>query len=147
MSASPLLRIGELARRTGLSTAVLRAWERSYGLLVPQRSAAGYRLHSADDEQRVAAMKRHVDRGVPASEAARRVREAPPAAGTAELAPAARELAAALEDFDEARAQGALDALLGGRERARPELPQPGKLARFRPSTVGWSVSGSCPGC
>ena len=29
------LRIGELARRTGVGTELLRAWERRYGLLAP----------------------------------------------------------------------------------------------------------------
>ena len=32
------LRIGELARRTGVNPAVLRAWERRYGLLEPERT-------------------------------------------------------------------------------------------------------------
>ena len=41
------LRIGELARRSGVSTDLLRAWERRYGLLEPTRTAAGYRLYSA----------------------------------------------------------------------------------------------------
>ena len=34
------LRIGELARRTGASPELLRAWERRYGLLRPTRSQA-----------------------------------------------------------------------------------------------------------
>ena len=41
-----VLRIGELSRRLGVSAHVLRAWERRYGLLHPQRSASGYRLYS-----------------------------------------------------------------------------------------------------
>jgi MerR family transcriptional regulator, light-induced transcriptional regulator len=47
----PLWRIGELARRIGVSPEVLRAWERRYGLFRPERSAAGYRLYSAADER------------------------------------------------------------------------------------------------
>jgi transposase-like protein len=38
------LRIGELARRTGVSPELLRAWERRYGLLRPARSQGGFRL-------------------------------------------------------------------------------------------------------
>jgi MerR family transcriptional regulator, light-induced transcriptional regulator len=45
-------RIGELARRVGVSTQLLRAWERRYGLFEPQRSPSGYRLYSATDERR-----------------------------------------------------------------------------------------------
>ena len=43
----PLLRIGELSRRLGVSGHVLRAWESRYGLLQPVRSAGGFRLYSA----------------------------------------------------------------------------------------------------
>lgn len=47
------LRIGELSGRLGLSTATLRYYE-SLGLLgEPERSPSGYRLYSADDEQRM----------------------------------------------------------------------------------------------
>ena len=37
-SDRPLLRIGELGRRLGVSDHVLRAWESRYGLLQPERS-------------------------------------------------------------------------------------------------------------
>jgi len=40
----PVLRIGELSRRLGVSDHVLRAWESRYGLLQPVRSAGGFRL-------------------------------------------------------------------------------------------------------
>jgi hypothetical protein len=40
------LRIGELARRTGVSVDLLRAWEQRYGLLRPARSPGGFRLYS-----------------------------------------------------------------------------------------------------
>src|SRR5688572_20105115 len=65
------LRIGELARRTGVSADLLRAWERRYGLLRPERSSGGYRLYSAEDEQRVRAMTSALGRGISAGEAAK----------------------------------------------------------------------------
>ena len=37
---SGYLRIGEVARRAGVNAATLRAWERRYGLLEPERSGA-----------------------------------------------------------------------------------------------------------
>ena len=46
----PVLRIGELSRRLGVSDHVLRAWESRYGLLQPVRSAGGFRLYSEADE-------------------------------------------------------------------------------------------------
>jgi len=42
----PLLRIGELSRRLGVSDHVLRAGENRYGLLQPVRSPGGFRLYS-----------------------------------------------------------------------------------------------------
>jgi DNA-binding transcriptional MerR regulator len=66
-----LVRIGELARRTGVSADVLRAWERRYGVLDPQRSPGGFRLYGPADEERVRAMRRHLDRGLAAAEAAK----------------------------------------------------------------------------
>ena len=50
---SPLLRIGELSRRLGVSDHVLRAWESRYGLLQPVRSAGGIRLYREADALRV----------------------------------------------------------------------------------------------
>jgi DNA-binding transcriptional MerR regulator len=108
------LRIGELATKAGVTPDVLRAWERRYGLLRPERSPGGYRLYSAVDEERVRAMLRFVESGIPAGEAARLVLEAgdlvEPAA-PAELPDMAAELRRALERFDDAATQSALDAL------------------------------------
>src|SRR5712671_372503 len=44
----PLLRISEVARRVGISSSALRAWE-SLGLVVPQRTPSKYRLYTMED--------------------------------------------------------------------------------------------------
>src|SRR5213594_5268936 len=44
----PLLRISEVARRVGISSSALRAWE-SLGLVVPQRTPSKYRLFTESD--------------------------------------------------------------------------------------------------
>ena len=100
------LRIGELARRSGVSADLLRAWERRYGLLTPTRTAGGYRLYSADDEARVRSMRAHLAQGLSAAEAARLARDAP-AAARQNGAPAehAAALWSALDGFDDAGAQ------------------------------------------
>ena len=108
-----VLRIGELSKRAGVSPELLRAWERRYGLLRPARSAGGLRLYSPADVERVALMQQHLAEGMAAAEAASlAVRDAveEEAARTA-LRPAAirDELAAALDAFDEPRAQAILD--------------------------------------
>jgi MerR family transcriptional regulator, light-induced transcriptional regulator len=117
-----MVRIGELSRRLGLSEHVLRAWERRYGLLRPTRSAGGYRLYSDADELRIRRMQAHLARGLSAAEAATAVlneEQASEAAAQTEdvadrhgLADAARALSLSLDEYDERRAQSALDRLL-----------------------------------
>jgi DNA-binding transcriptional MerR regulator len=117
----PLLRIGELSRRVGVSGHVLRAWEARYGLLQPVRSEGGFRLYSEADEARIRRMQAHLAGGLSAAEAARAALsdEAaatwPDRAGssaepiTLELAAALRE---ALDSYDEPGAQAVIDRLL-----------------------------------
>ena len=70
-SATPaLLRIGELSRRTGVNVDTLRAWERRYGILEPARSDGGFRLYSANDEERARAMRGLISEGLSAAQAA-----------------------------------------------------------------------------
>src|SRR6187200_584127 len=65
------LRIGELARRTGVSPELLRAWEQRYGLLQPTRSPGGFRLYSEADEARIRRVTRLIADGLSAAQAAR----------------------------------------------------------------------------
>ena len=78
MSEVSQLRIGELARRTGVATDLLRAWERRYGLLAPTRTESGYRLYSSADVRRVGRMRELLATGVSAAEAAREALAEPP---------------------------------------------------------------------
>jgi DNA-binding transcriptional MerR regulator/quercetin dioxygenase-like cupin family protein len=47
-SAQPYLKIGDVARRVGVSPSVIRTWE-NLGLTRPQRTESKYRLYSAED--------------------------------------------------------------------------------------------------
>jgi MerR family transcriptional regulator, light-induced transcriptional regulator len=115
------LRIGELGRRLGVSDHVLRAWERRYGVLRPVRSAGGYRLYSAADENRVRRMQAHLARGLSAAEAAGAALSEEPVPGPGGqaagadnrdgLAHAASALTRCLDQSDEPGAQAALDRL------------------------------------
>ncbi|MEP6528203.1 MAG: MerR family transcriptional regulator [Nocardioidaceae bacterium] len=117
-----VLRIGELSRRVGVSEHVLRAWERRYGLLKPERSAGGYRLYSEDDQSRVLRMQAHLADGLAAAQAARAaIAEEQPgsiaidvgdAAPRADLVDSADALRQALDELDQPAAQGVLDRLL-----------------------------------
>jgi DNA-binding transcriptional MerR regulator len=57
------LRIGEVARRAGVTTATLRAWEARHGLVPSARTAGGQRLYQEADVGRVRAVRRLVDQG------------------------------------------------------------------------------------
>jgi DNA-binding transcriptional MerR regulator len=107
------LRIGEFARRVGVSPELLRAWERRYGLLQPIRSEGGFRLYTDEDAGRVSRMKRALDEGLSAAEAARRsLAQARPTEGL--LDDARERLLAAAHAYDEATAHSILDDALAG---------------------------------
>ncbi|HTZ05095.1 MAG TPA: B12-binding domain-containing protein [Gaiellaceae bacterium] len=111
------LRIGEFARRVGVSPELLRAWERRYGLLEPVRSEGGFRLYTSEDAGRVARMKDALDEGLSAAEAARRaLAPARPSGGL--LDDARDRLLAAVRDYDEAAVHSVLDEALAGLELA-----------------------------
>jgi MerR family transcriptional regulator, light-induced transcriptional regulator len=112
MEADGLLRIGELSKRSGVSPELLRAWERRYHLFRPTRSAGGLRLYSPADLERVREMQRHLATGVAAAEAAALALRTETAEGSSAPAALRVELAAALDGFDEPRAQAILDRLL-----------------------------------
>ncbi len=133
-----VLRIGELARRTGVSRELLRAWERRYGLLQPERSAGGYRLYSSEDERRVRAMTDALARGLSAGEAAGIALAAEP-----EL-PTSSSLLDALLAFDDVGAHAALDTLIASltretvlRDSVLPVLRELGERWRRGEVTIG----------
>ncbi len=112
------LRIGELSRRVGVSSELLRAWERRYGLLSPTRTPGGFRLYRDEDERRIERMLGHLEAGASAAEAARLalaeelpVTEAGTRPGALPV-PLADVLRPALDRYDEGAAQVAFDRLL-----------------------------------
>ncbi len=106
-------RIGEFARRVGVTPELLRAWEQRYGLLQPVRSSGGFRLYTDEDADRVTRMRRALADGLSAAEAARVALEdelpvgGVPAGGMMDDARA--RLLAAVETYDEAALQTVLD--------------------------------------
>jgi DNA-binding transcriptional MerR regulator len=107
------LRIGEFARRAGVTPELLRAWERRYGLLQPIRSQGGFRLYTAEDAERVARMRRGLADGLSAAEAARRaLAQTRPTEGV--LEDARHRLLTAVRTYDEAALHAALDEALAG---------------------------------
>jgi MerR family transcriptional regulator, light-induced transcriptional regulator len=74
--------IKQAARLTGVPEASLRAWERRYAVVVPQRNASGYRVYDEAALAIVSTMRRLVDDGWSPAEAAAAVRN-----GTAPATP------------------------------------------------------------
>ncbi|HTX31436.1 MAG TPA: MerR family transcriptional regulator [Solirubrobacteraceae bacterium] len=114
------MRIGELSRRVGVSTDTLRVWERRYGVLKPRRSSGNARLYSAVDEARVRLMQRYIAQRVPPAQAAQLslgarftlkpgTREVPE---RDDVIRARAQLRGALDEFDEASADQALEQMV-----------------------------------
>jgi DNA-binding transcriptional MerR regulator len=85
----PRYKIGTVAKLTGLSPFLLRAWEKRYDLLEPQRTETGRRGYTRSDVETLRAVKRLLERGYSIGEVARWSREQIRAAvddGTAGLA-------------------------------------------------------------
>jgi len=60
--------IGEFAQLCGINATTLRAWQRRYGLLKPQRTDGGHRLYNDDDIQQALKILDWVKKGVPVSQ-------------------------------------------------------------------------------
>ena len=129
--------IKQAAIRTGVSVEVLRAWERRYGIVRPERTPSGYRLYDDPTIDRLRAMRRLIDSGWSASQAAHEIEAngvptspAPTVRpqtvddGMTDLAAVFVEAAAALDD---ARVEAVLDDLFaaGSFERVIDERVMP----------------------
>lgn len=62
------LPIREVTRLTGVHPVTLRAWERRYGLVVPQRTGKGHRLYSEEQVERIRRILVWLERGVAISQ-------------------------------------------------------------------------------
>jgi DNA-binding transcriptional MerR regulator len=58
------LSIRELSEISGVNSVTLRAWERRYGLLKPQRTPKGHRYYQQEDVEKIRHILRWLDRGV-----------------------------------------------------------------------------------
>jgi MerR family transcriptional regulator, light-induced transcriptional regulator len=74
--------VKQVSQLTGISTDLLRAWERRYSVVAPRRTASRYRLYGDDDVARLRRMAELVAQGAPASLAAEQaLAESPPTDG------------------------------------------------------------------
>jgi DNA-binding transcriptional MerR regulator/methylmalonyl-CoA mutase cobalamin-binding subunit len=104
-------RIKRVAHLTGINPATLRAWERRYGLVAPDRTGSGYRLYTDEDVAMLSRIKVLVDEGLTIGEAISRVRRGTEPLPADAAGPSVRDvrfrMLEALVSFDR---RGALDA-------------------------------------
>lgn len=67
---APQFPIRVVVRRTGINASLLRAWERRYGAVDPERSEGGQRLYSESDIQKLTLLREAVDLGFPIGQVA-----------------------------------------------------------------------------
>ena len=60
---SQTFRIGAVSRLTGITTGLIRMWERRYAVVTPVRTDTGNRLYTQEDIARLALIKQLVDSG------------------------------------------------------------------------------------
>jgi DNA-binding transcriptional MerR regulator/methylmalonyl-CoA mutase cobalamin-binding subunit len=114
--------IKEAATRTGLTVAVLRAWERRYGVVAPTRTAGGYRVYDEAALGRLRSMRRLIDDGWSPSAAAAAINAGtdPPAGiatnsmAGATSSPFVEQLVDAAAAIDSPRIEAVLDEMFAG---------------------------------
>ena len=111
--------VKQVAELTGVAPATLRAWERRYAVVDPQRSDSRYRLYDDADVRRLSRMAQLVRAGSPASLAATQVRdeasdrEVPVEVSSAD-GPPVTDLILAAQRYDQTLLTGVLDRALAG---------------------------------
>lgn len=68
-----LFPIGTVSELTGVNSVTLRAWERRYGLINPERTPSGHRLYSESDIRLIEQVLEQLASGMPISSVARQV--------------------------------------------------------------------------
>jgi DNA-binding transcriptional MerR regulator len=111
--------IKQASLRSGVPVQLLRAWERRYGVVQPDRSVSGYRLYDDAAIARLRAMRALIADGWSAAQAARAVVEAParPTAfrddPTTATSSTGSQLVDAAARYDHAGVERALDEMFG----------------------------------
>lgn len=101
--------IREVSRLTGINPVTLRAWERRYGFIEPQRTNSGHRLYSLTDIETVRRVQGWIERGVSVSKVGELLARGTPAISQHEGVQSTEyrewqlQISAALSAFNEAQ--------------------------------------------
>lgn len=129
-SSSERFPIRTVAILTGVKAITLRAWERRYGIVHPQRTLKGHRLYSHADIEKIRRILTLLDRGMQISRVSEALQQPPEAREPRRENPWAAHLermAAAVARFDEEELDAIYDEVLGvySIERVTTELLLP----------------------
>nr|MBA3534101.1 B12-binding domain-containing protein [Ardenticatenales bacterium] len=75
-STAPLFNTKAVVHETGVSAATLRAWERRYGVPLPDRTGSNYRLYSERDIALIRWLRERVEAGISISQSVKLYRRA-----------------------------------------------------------------------
>ncbi|MCH1917905.1 MerR family transcriptional regulator [Shewanella sp. A3A] len=78
------LPIGEVARLTGVNPVTLRAWQRRFGLVTPQRTPKGHRLYSVEQVEEIKEILHWLEQGVAISRVKPLLKQTTPVVATVE---------------------------------------------------------------
>ena len=76
-----------VASLTGINPVTLRAWERRYGLVKPQRTPKGHRLYSEQDIELIKRILKMLDQNIPISQVKHLLSNKPQPANVATIIP------------------------------------------------------------
>jgi len=107
-SGRGLYKMNTVSERTGFSPALLRAWERRHGLLVPERTVGGHRLYTDDDLRVLARVKDLLSAGRAIGEIASMGRDSLLRETVDRTHPDPSELTSELEGWSQALVQSAV---------------------------------------
>ncbi|MCO6414432.1 MAG: MerR family transcriptional regulator [Thiogranum sp.] len=106
--AASLLPIRTVSTLTGVNAVTLRAWERRYGLITPQRTPKGHRLYTPQDVERINRIVELLNQGISVSHVKPLIEQAPgdesgsPATGSTDIWLTYQDkMIDAIERFDE----------------------------------------------
>ena len=112
--AAGLLPIRTVSMLTGVNAVTLRAWERRYNLVTPQRTPKGHRLYTRQDVERIKQIVDLLSQGISVSHAGPLLEQTPGATATTPAAESndiwknyQESMLSAIERFDEPALDGA----------------------------------------
>ena len=109
VSEQKLYAIREVSAMTGVNPVTLRAWQRRYGLVLPQRTPKGHRLYTEADIERIRQILAWLDKGVSIGQVKPLLAGAKPPATESDTLPEMAPLLTALESLNRLRCLQLLD--------------------------------------